>query len=176
MKVLLTTCAALLLAMMTTPTRADSPPARDCPREANQPLTFWLGQWDVYAGDHLEGHSAIESILGGCAIVEHWREPTGAEAFELFYFEPHSHLWKQVLVSDQAMKPGGLKERTLIYASPDTVRFQGTLWPAPDRQVLDRSTVRKLDGGRLGQIIEQSKDGGQTWIPVFDAVYRPPTK
>jgi hypothetical protein len=61
----------------------------------------------------------------------------------------------------------------MIFSSADSVRFQGAIWVAPDRMVLDRTTLRKLDRGRVSQTIEYSKDGGTTWTASYDAIYRP---
>jgi len=139
---------------------------------AASPLAFWLGRWDVYVGEQLDGHNFIESTLDGCAIVEHWDDVTGYKGLSLFYLEPHAQIWKQVWLTDHARVPGGTKEKILIHSGPDFVRFQGMVWPAPDRIVLDRTTLRKLDDGRVSQVIERSSDGGNTWTVGYDAVYR----
>jgi len=144
-----------------------------CPTTGEQPLAFWLGRWDVYADGKLDGHSFIESTLQDCAVVEHWDDVSGFKGMSLFYFEPHIHQWKQVWVTDHALSPGGLKEKALVFSTADLVRFQGTVWVAPDRMVIDRTTLRKLDDGTLSQVIEYSKDGGSTWMKSYDAAYRP---
>jgi len=146
-----------------------------CPAPANQPLAFWFGHWDVYAQEKLDGRDFIERALGGCAVIEHWGDASGFQGLSLFYFEAHARLWKQVWVTDHALAAGGLKEKTMIFSSADTVRFQGTVWLAPDRPVLDRTTLRKLDAGRVAQTIEYSKDGGSTWTTSYAAIYRPAT-
>lgn len=153
---------------------ADQPAPGRCPDANELPFAFWLGRWDVYAGDTLGGHSFIENVLDGCAVIEHWDDTSGFKGMSLFYLEPHAGQWKQVWVTDHARRPGGTKEKFLIHASADSVRFQGTIWVAPDRMVLDRTTLHKLDGDRVSQIIEYSKDGGSTWIKTFDAIYRRP--
>ncbi|HEY2394522.1 MAG TPA: hypothetical protein VGH81_00905 [Rudaea sp.] len=144
-----------------------------CPAPPDQPLAFWFGHWDVYAQEKLDGRNFVESTLGGCAVIEHWDDASGFKGMSVFYFEPHAHQWKQVWITDHAFAPGGLKEKTMIFSSADSVRFQGAIWVAPDRMVLDRTTLRKLDRGRVSQTIEYSKDGGTTWTASYDAIYRP---
>lgn len=138
----------------------------------SQPLAFWIGHWDVFADGKLDGHNYIERALDGCAIIEHWDDASKMQGMSLFYFEPHAGLWKQVWVTDHAIAPGGLKEKTMIFAEPGQVRFQGTIWVKPDKMVLDRTTLRKLEGDQVSQIIEYSTDGGTTWKKSYDAIYR----
>lgn len=137
------------------------------------PLAFWLGRWDVYVDGKLDGHNVIESALHDCEVIEHWDDVSGMQGMSLFYFEPHAHQWKQVWVTDRTFSPGGVKEKALVYSSPDEVRFQGTVWLDSERMILDRTTLRKLDHGLVSQLIEYSKDGGSTWIKSYDAIYRP---
>jgi hypothetical protein len=155
--------------------RAAEAAADACPAGSNQPLAFWFGRWDVYADGKLDGRNFVESALGGCAVIEYWDDASGSRGMSLFYFEPHQRQWKQVWVTNHALAPGGLKEKTMIYATADRVRFQGIVWAAPDRMILDRTTLSKVDGGRVAQVIELSRDGGSTWTKAFDAIYRPAT-
>lgn len=147
-------------------------PAGACAAADTQPLAFWFGHWDVYSNGKLDGHDFVESTLDGCAILEHWDDVSGFKGMSVFYFEPHTHQWKQIWVTDHALAPGGLKEKTLIFASAGLARFQGTVWATPERRVLDRTTLQKLDNGSVNQLIEHSKDGGTTWTKAYDAVYR----
>jgi hypothetical protein len=166
-------CSSCFVADALPPPTEPAPAPSACSATTEQPLAFWFGHWEAFADDKLDGHSFIERTLGGCAVLEHWYDVSGFEGMSLFYFEPHLRQWKQVWVTDHALTPGGLKEKTMIYSSADLVRFQGTVWVTPDRSILDRTTLHKLDGGDVSQIIEYSKDGGATWIKTYDAIYRP---
>ena len=161
---------AMLLATATAAQDAGRP-AATCDA-ANQPLAFWIGDWDVYADGKLDGRSSIENTLGGCAVLERWDDASGFKGMSLFYFEPHTHQWKQVWVTDHALAPGGTKEKVMLYASDDLVRFQGSVWAAHERMLLDRTTLKKLADNRVSQVIEISKDGGATWTKSYDALYR----
>ena len=69
-------------------------------------------------------------------------------------------------------RPGGLKHKHLVATYPDGgVRFQGNLDLPNGRVILDRTTLTPLKDGSVHQLIEDSKDGGQTWIASFDAIY-----
>jgi hypothetical protein len=92
----------------------------------------------------------------------------------LFYYSAPERLWKQVWVTDQALRPGGLKEKHLVARGADgAVRFQGEIAPPDGRRILDRTTLRPAANGTVQQRIEISRDGGDSWTASFDAEYRP---
>ena len=82
-----------------------------CPAPSSQPLAFWFGHWDVYADEKLDGRNVVESVFGGCGVIEHWDDASGFKGMSVFYFEPHVRQWKQVWITDHAYAPGGLKAR-----------------------------------------------------------------
>lgn len=138
-------------------------------------LDFWLGEWDVYAGDRRVGTNRVEKILDGCAVMEHWLSAVGGEGKSLFYYLPREEVWKQVWVTGRATGLGGVKEKTLVEELPGgALRFQGRI-PLPEgsESFLDRTTLTPLPGGRVRQVIETSGDEGATWALRWDAVYVP---
>ena len=143
-------------------------------------LDFWTGRWDVklsppegqaQAGSAKTlGTNIIEKTLGGCAVLEHWSDAAGGSGKSLFYYHPAERVWKQVWVTDI----GRVKEKRAVAApSPDAVRFQGELRADDGSRILDRTTLTRLPGGRVRQLIEQSVDDGRAWKPTFDAIYTP---
>lgn len=167
--------ASVLFCILAVPCLAATGTATDTePKcaDAKQPMAFWIGEWDVYVDGKVDGHNLIESTLAGCALLEHWDDSSGYKGLGVFYFDAHVHQWKQVWVTDQALLPGGMKEKAMVFASDDTVRFQGTLWLSGDRVVIDRTTLHKLDNGEVEQTVEYSKDGGANWMKAFDGIYR----
>jgi len=129
-------------------------------------LDFWLGSWDVYVGTELNGTDLVEKVVGGFAVIENWKEPSGSTGKSLFYFMPSQGKWKQVWVTDV----GVYKEK---YSEPfeNGIRFAGTVFLPDGRKVKDRTTLTKLPGGEVRQVIEFTKDG-QHWQTSFDAVYK----
>ena len=158
----------LLLTSSCAAKRAPSSPpfarVERCDGPEYRKLDFWLGEWIVETpAGGLEGRNRIVSTLGGCAIEEHWTEATRGEGTSLFHFDRALGAWKQVWVTSE----GGFKEKREVAPSPDmpadSIRFQGEV-PRPSGGVaLDRTTLTKLAGGRVRQVIEQSIDGGATW-------------
>lgn len=159
--------AALALTSASGATRAGGDPAPStppstspCSAPAARRLDFWIGRWEVKnPGGGLEGHNQIETILGGCAILEHWTEADGSEGKSLFYFDALGARWKQVWVTDA----GQFKEKAEVTGPTDGVRFQGEIPLRDGRRLQDRTTLTPLPDGRVRQVIEQSADGGATW-------------
>ncbi len=140
--------------------------------EAYDQLDFWIGEWNVYSDDKLVGTNRIEKILSGCAVLEHWHGMGGGEGKSLF-FVIGDETWKQVWVTEWAMRPGGVKEKTQQRIDDaDKIRFQGSIKLPDGSSYLDRTTLSRLPSGEVRQVIETSTDEGQTWTSGFDAIYR----
>lgn len=136
-------------------------------------LDFWVGEWDVFSDGQLVGTNAIEKILSGCAVLEHWTGAGGGQGKSLFYVDDQG-TWKQVWVTQQAIRAGGIKEKVWqSLDADDSVRFQGKIHRDDGAEYLDRTTLTRLDNGDVRQLIELSTDGGENWQPTFDAIYRP---
>ena len=155
-------------------------------------LDFWVGEWDVFSGEDYSqkvGTNRIEKILDGCAVMEHWTDSGGGEGKSLFFYTLATDTWKQVWVTPNATRPGGVKEKTLVEIpsseeSPDSdpraSRFQGEITRPNGSTYLDRTTLTPMRGdgneGKVRQVIEISTDGGENWRTTFDAVYVPKPK
>lgn len=138
------------------------------PSAALAVLDFWLGHWSVRSRDgEFAGTDHLERVLGGYAVLEHWRSVTGEEGKSLFYFDRSAGTWKQVWAIE-----GYVKEKSLVLAEPGCVRFQGVAY-VDGATFPDRTTLTVLPGGEVGQLIEHSLDDGATWKTSFDAVYAP---
>ncbi len=134
-------------------------------------LDFWLGDWTVHVGDEHVGTNRIEKVLGGCAVIEHWTGAGGGEGKSLFYVVGNQ--WKQVWVTEWATRTGGVKEKShQPLAGTNAVRFQGRIETSDGSGYLDRTTLTPLDDGSVRQLIEVSRDEGEHWESVFDAIYR----
>ncbi len=131
-------------------------------------LDFWLGHWSVRSrdGEHA-GTDLVERVLGGYAVIEHWRSVGGEEGKSLFYFDRSARTWKQVWAIE-----GYVKEKRLVLAEPGRVRFEGLAY-VDGAAFPDRTTLTALPDGEVAQLIEHSLDDGATWKTSFDAIYAP---
>jgi hypothetical protein len=133
-------------------------------------LDFWLGRWDVYDRDGiLAGHDVVELVLGGRAVLEHWRNREGREGKSLFWLEADGS-WRQVWVTE-----GGIvKEKALVARNGGAdVLFEGEAVLPDGRRLRDRTTLAPLADNHVWQLIEASEDGGESWETTFDAIYAP---
>ena len=89
----------------------------------------------------------------------------------MFTYDAHSHQWDQVWVTLDTSRPGGLKRKRLVGTENGGTRFQGNLDLPDGRIIVDRTTLTPMADHRVRQMIEDSKDGGTTWITSFDAIY-----
>lgn len=131
-------------------------------------LDFWVGRWQVADPKGVrQGDNRIEKTLGGCALLEHWRDADGHEGKSLFYYRRAEKRWKQVWVTDD----GFVKEKAEILDFPGPgLRFQGELPTATGESILDRTTLTLLPDGRVRQVIEQSRDAAKSWR-AWEGIY-----
>ncbi len=150
-------------------------PMHPCAPAEFRQFDFWVGEWDVFnpAGQQV-GTSRITSINDGCAIREEWTDASGNTGTSLNYYDPRTKKWNQFWVGggsplslddegNAAVITGGLKDGSMVLSSNARV------------DPMNRITWTPLDGGKVRQHWEQSKDQGKTWDDAFDGTYVPKT-
>ena len=164
-------CTVLMLFCFTTAIAEDTAPEQCAEMQIYGLLDFWVGDWIVFSGEEKVGENKIEKILGGCAVMEHWQGVGGREGKSLFFVDTNG-TWKQVWVTEWAANPGGVKEKAQVLTSAnEAVRFQGQLRHPDVGTYLDRTTLTRVEEGKVHQLIETSTDSGETWKTTFDATY-----
>ncbi len=135
-------------------------------------MDFWVGDWWVTDTlGNLTGSNRIEKILDGCALREQWLSVTGTAGMSLFYVDGETREWKQVWVTNNALAPGGQKNKTLVYVHGDrSVVFQGSC-KTNGRVIFDRTILQPHHEDLVLQTIEISKDYGKTWEKTFTGIY-----
>ncbi len=132
-------------------------------------LDFWIGTWDVFdqSGTRVGGN-VIEKKVNGCLIQENWTSANGTEGKSLNYFDPKDSLWKQQWVdwSGHVISYSGEFRDGALF-------FEGESVPLEGEGELSRMVLRPNDEGHVHQLIEQSKDGGESWYVWFDGIYVP---
>jgi hypothetical protein len=166
----------LLLAQAASPLPAASgpPPAPPSPGAKCQApeyrrFDFWIGEWRVTNQRPPAGRtpppakSRITRILSGCAILEEYETPGGYAGKSLNFYDGKA--WRQVWI-DTGGAPlfleGGIEGASMVLG--DKGGASGAV---------NRITWTPMDGGRVRQHWEISKDGGKTFESGFDGLYTP---
>lgn len=149
---------------------AQQPPSagsRPCTTPAHRAFDFWIGDWDVTTPDGAPaGTNRIESVLGGCALLEHW-EGRGGAGKSLTLYVAAERQWNQTWIDasgNRVVLTGGLDGSRMVlrnaWTGPDGARMRSELsWtPQPD--------------GSVRQVWRQSRDDGATYQTTFDGIYR----
>lgn len=169
-------CVALVLTglagmgLASTPARPPQPglseetPAQ-CDRAPFREFDFWLGEWRVTAGGKMVATSRIESILGGCVILESYEDPSGYRGQSFNFYDSHLKKWRQTWVDTS----GSVSEFSGIVRD-GAMRYEGETH-RQGRRILRRMTVSNQGRDRVRQSSEHSADEGKTWAIAYDFVY-----
>jgi hypothetical protein len=144
----------------------DAPPPR-CDGSAYRQFDFWVGEWSVFApGGKRAGGSSIRLILDGCVVLENWKGGGGVEGTSFNIYDRTDRLWHQSWVDASGSRlelAGGLRGQSMV--------LSGFTTGPGGAKTTERITWTPLDGGKVRQLWEQSKDGGATWTVAFDGTY-----
>lgn len=168
---------ALLLAMTAQACLADAPPAGaaaaakppPCASAQHRAFDFWIGEWDVYAGDTLAGRNSITAIEGGCGLAEHWQGARGGTGVSYNAFDRADGHWHQFWVSNQGYAlrlTGGPREGAMV--------MEGDM-PNPKTGLVERQRITWTPNadGSVRQHWETRDATSGTWSTAFDGLYRP---
>ncbi len=152
--------AAILSATGTPP--APAAPAACAASESRQ-FDFWIGDWNVVdAKGKVAGHNRIESILGGCALAEHWDGAGGGHGVSYNAYDANAKVWRQFWVDSH----GGVLQLEGAFAA-NRMALRST---KPGNHI-DRITWTPNADGTVRQLWEASEDSGASWKIAFDGRY-----
>lgn len=172
----LSSCLAVVATMLAAtsadaqgaPAPATQPPPPTCEAPEHRQFDFWVGEWTVRGkAGAVVGTSRIESVLSGCAIVEHWTSSGGNHGTSLNFYDRRTREWTQTWI-DNAGRPlrlaGSLREGRMV--------LEGTTpGAAGSPGMRHRISWTPLEGGDVRQLWETSTDEGLTWTVSFDGRY-----
>ncbi|HEY6942604.1 hypothetical protein [Dokdonella sp.] len=149
---------------------ATSPAAADCGEEAYRQLDFWIGDWDVFEADAPKGpvqaRARIERVASGCAIREQYEQTDGLVGESLLAYDPVREQWQQTWITNRGslmLISGGWNRGALVLEGETHLKDGST--------VRQRITWRK-HGDAVHESAMVSEDGGKTWRPAFDMIFR----
>ena len=154
------------------PAASDDPQStnlkRDCSTPPYHQLDFKIGHYSVSTvKGQYAGESRVEQILGGCALVEQWRNAVGRAGQAVFVYEASTERWQILYVNDEGQMfafTGRDIAGEIVFEGES--RFYGMIG-------LHRLKWSPLSQGGVRQDWHVSKDGGETWERIFDGRYSP---
>ncbi|MGH9937315.1 MAG: YybH family protein, partial [Blastocatellia bacterium] len=112
------------------------------------------------------GINSVQLILGQCVLFENWSGARGMSGKSFNIYNAAKGKWQQTWVDSS----GNALE---LYGEfkDGAMRLVGEK-PGPNGgKLIDRLTFLPLEGARVRQLWESSRDGGKTWNVVFDGLY-----
>jgi len=162
--------AIAIVALASALATAGATSAAPCDSPAFRQFDFWLGDWDAYdVADSTKavGRGQVTKMLGGCALRESYRQDDGLEGESYSLWDASRGRWHQSWVTNRGgllLLDGHLERGRMVLTAqekkPDGALslLRGTWW---------------TEGREVREKAERSIDGGKTWTPVFDMVFRP---
>jgi hypothetical protein len=132
---------------------------------------FWVGHWNVYATgtNNLVGHSLVQVISGGCALLENWEALGGASSGKsLNFIDGSTNMWRQCWIGSY---PNGQQDFVNGEYKDGAMRFTFTTTNAQGQKVIGRFIFFNEGRDKVRQFNETSADDGKTWVTSYDLTY-----
>ncbi len=157
------------LAAMVTLLAPSAHGAGACAAPQSHQFDFWIGEWEVSLrdGTKVVGFNRILPILDGCVLQENWRGVSESAGSSFNFYDPQRKRWRQLWVWREGTTlelEGGYSDGQMILEG-DSIEPDG-------KSARNRITWFDNADRTVRQFWEISRDGGKTWKPVFDGIYR----
>jgi ketosteroid isomerase-like protein len=143
--------------------------SKSCAAPEYRRLDFWVGDWDVFdVGDpgRPVARARVDVILEGCAVREIYEQADGLVGQSFTAYDSSRRLWHQTWVTNR----GELLQIEGRFRG-ESLTLDGPRLSQDGRKEIVRAVWRpQADGVR--EIAHTSADGGATWRPLFDIVFR----
>jgi Protein of unknown function (DUF1579) len=137
-----------------------------CPLPEQRQFDFWIGEWDVYAGEKLVGRNRIEAVHGGCALREQYATERGYSGESLNTYDARRKLWHQTWVDSGGLLlqlDGGWREGQMV--------LEGAGFDAKGQPQRQRISWTPNADGTVRQVWQVQQPDGN-WQTAFDGLYR----
>jgi hypothetical protein len=129
---------------------------------------FWVGEWQVTTPDgHAVGSSSVQSMAGGCGLLENWTASNGTTGKSLNAFNPVAKQWQQYWVG----QGGAVTEYRESEWRDGSLSLVARPSAAAAGQPMQRLTFTPVNDSTVRQHGELSQDGGSTWTTSYDIYY-----
>lgn len=155
------------------PAAAEPESAAPCTAPEYRQFDFWIGDWDAYDFDDpavVVAHNRVTSILGGCVLLEDYRDTNGHNGQSFSLYDVARKSWHQSWVTNRGvllLEDGQFENGEMTLTASDQT--------ADGKKKLVRGVWKRVDYG-VRETGVTSVDNGKTWQPWFDLVFRPAAK
>lgn len=131
---------------------------------------FWIGDWDAFDIDDprtVVARTRVDRILDGCVLLEDYHGANGSHGESFSIYDASRKVWHQSWVTNRGkllVIEGGVEAGAMVLSGADR--------QADGKQRLVRGTWKPVSGG-VRETAVTSIDGGKTWEPWFDLIFRP---
>ncbi len=161
--------ALVLFAVAATPAFAAEHP-KACGAPEYRQFDFFAGDWDTYdiaAPGKIVARNTVDIVLDGCVIHEDYRQNDGMHGESYSLYDAARKVWHQSWVTNRGellLLDGGMQGGRMV--------FTGAQQTKDGKPSLLRG-VWYVQGDGVRETAMRSLDGGKTWRPVFDIIFRP---
>lgn len=162
----------MLAAIILEPGRVDAQPPKStaCSAPEFRQFDFWAGDWDAFDVDNPNTAAArahVDPILDGCVLHEDYRGTNGSHGESFTIYDATRKVWHQSWVTNRGVLltiEGKMENGEMVLSGVDRTS------DGKERHV--RGTWKPVPGG-VSEVALRSIDGGKTWQPWFDMMFRP---
>jgi len=148
---------------------AQTPKPAPCLAPEYRQFDFWVGDWDAFDSDDPKtkvARTRVVLILDGCVLREDYEDTNGLKGESFTIYDSSRKVWHQSWVTNRGkllVIEGKLQTGEMVLSGVDH---------AVAGRTLVRGTWKPVDGG-VRETAVTSTDGGKTWKPWFDLLFRP---
>ena len=135
-----------------------------------QQFDFWIGDWDAFVvgkPDTPVARNHVTRILDGCVLLEVYEGTSGLIGQSFSVYDASRNVWHHSWVTNRGELltiEGGLRAGDMVLSGTDRTK--------EGKKRLVRGTWKSVEGG-VQETAVRSADGGKTWNPWFDLIFRP---
>lgn len=144
-------------------------PAPGCTEPARHQLDFWLGDWDTFEPEGALGESQarahVNLILAGCVVHELYEQTDGLIGDSFLSYDSITKQWQQTWLTNfgaYMFLTGTFKDGVLTLEGTSHTKTKN----------LPHRITWKAEKGGVRETGVMSRDGGKTWVPAFDVLFR----
>ena len=148
---------------------ADQPKSTPCEDPQHHQWDFWIGDWDVFEFDRPNiavARVRVDRILDGCVLREDYQDTNGHKGQSFSIYDAGRRSWHQSWVTNRGqllLLDGELQHGAMTLTATETM--------TDGKQKTIRGVWKQVEGG-VRETAVSSLDGGKTWKPWFDLLFK----